>query len=421
MRAVCFVKRLEFEFSGNMFQNAIALGDADNDGEIELTVGNMNGDLAIFKRNQCVQKITGLGMITAIGIGDILNCKSNVLVVISGDGWCHIYLCLHPKTEENQETPSDVKLEPVHIQRIPANTKQILLADIEGDGNVELVMGLTDRVVRSYRWVKSAAGGKLVCLNKWECANQIGTVVLNHGADGSPYLLVAQPGGTFMRIRSYQSPATENGNGDTTEESDRAVSPESAPSHVDYHPLTSSRMRNPNISTEIVGDIEQGSNKSADKGNPYAVATLDGTLMFIQDEEIIWSIQVDHQLFALSKLDITGDGRDEIIACSWDGQTYMLDQEKNSVRFQLEESVSCFCAGLYTLEAGKPPVPCIIYTTFTNKIFVYYDVKLPSMLTKSVITKIKEKGELADLLGDEVVSNKKALQELVSWCLYGHK
>lgn len=80
------------------------------------------------------------------------------------------------------------------------------------------------------------------------------------------------------------------------------------------------------------------------------------------------SIQVDHQLFALSKLDITGDGRDEIIACSWDGQTYILDQEKHSVRFQLEESVSSFCAGLYTLEAGKPPVPCIIYTTFTNKV-----------------------------------------------------
>lgn len=135
MRAVCFVNRLEFEFNGNMFQNAIALGDADNDGEIELTVGNMNGDLALFKRNQCVQKITGLGMITAIGIGDILNCKSNVLVVISGDGWCHIYLCLQPKTEENQETPSDVKLEPVHIQRIPANTKVSCISIIQNVNN----------------------------------------------------------------------------------------------------------------------------------------------------------------------------------------------------------------------------------------------------------------------------------------------
>ncbi|KAG8287732.1 Mitochondrial inner membrane protease subunit 2 [Homalodisca vitripennis] len=48
------------------------------------------------------------------------------------------------------------------------------------------------------------------------------------------------------------------------------------------------------------------------------------------------SYQVDHQLFALSKLVVIGDGRDEIIACSWNGQTYILDQDKHSVRFHLE-------------------------------------------------------------------------------------
>lgn len=63
-------------------------------------------------------------------------------------------------------------------------------------------MGLTDRVVRSYRWSQSVTSGKLVCLNKWECARQIGSVTLNRGPDGVPYLLVAQPGGTFMRIQT---------------------------------------------------------------------------------------------------------------------------------------------------------------------------------------------------------------------------
>lgn len=43
--------------------------------------------------------------------------------------------------------------------------------------------------------------GKLVGLNKWECANQIGSIALHHSWDGKPSLLVAQPGGTFMRIR----------------------------------------------------------------------------------------------------------------------------------------------------------------------------------------------------------------------------
>lgn len=77
------------------------------------------------------------------------------------------------------------------------------MGDIDGDGCTELVMGLTDRVVRSYRWVADSnqpGSGKLIGLHKWECANQIGTVTMNHLPDGTPCLLVAQPGGTLMKI-----------------------------------------------------------------------------------------------------------------------------------------------------------------------------------------------------------------------------
>jgi len=55
----------------------------------------------------------GLGLITAVGVGDILNCGLNAVVVVCGDGWCHIFFC--PKGGN--------KLESVHVQRIPANTK----------------------------------------------------------------------------------------------------------------------------------------------------------------------------------------------------------------------------------------------------------------------------------------------------------
>lgn len=33
--------------------------------------------------------------------------------------------------------------------------KNILLGDVDGDGMVEMVLGLTDRVVRSYRWINN--------------------------------------------------------------------------------------------------------------------------------------------------------------------------------------------------------------------------------------------------------------------------
>ncbi len=62
---------------------------------------------------------------------------------------------------------------------------------------VELVIGLTDRVVRTYQWMNN----KLVGLNKWEFANQIGTVAINDMAHRTPSLLVAHPGGTFIRLK----------------------------------------------------------------------------------------------------------------------------------------------------------------------------------------------------------------------------
>lgn len=55
-----------------------------------------------------------------------------------------------------------------------------MVADVDKDGANEMIIGLTDRVVRSYRWCSNAdlGTGKLVGLNKWECANQIGTIAL---------------------------------------------------------------------------------------------------------------------------------------------------------------------------------------------------------------------------------------------------
>ena len=34
--------------------------------------------------------------------------------------------------------------------------------------------------------------------------------------------------------------------------------------------------------------------------------------------------------------------------CAWDGMTYIVDQQRNSVRFQFEQNVSAFTAGTYS-------------------------------------------------------------------------
>lgn len=76
----------------------------------------------------------------------------------------------------------------------------ILLGDIDSDGLIELVIGLTDRVVRSYRWSQSATAGRLVPLHKWECNDQIGSIILVKDSDSRSCLLVSQPGLTALRI-----------------------------------------------------------------------------------------------------------------------------------------------------------------------------------------------------------------------------
>ncbi len=59
-------------------------------------------------------------------------------------------------------------------QRLPPNVKEALLFDVNNDGLVELVVALTDRVVRTYQWRRAQdGGGFLASLNKWEFGGQV--------------------------------------------------------------------------------------------------------------------------------------------------------------------------------------------------------------------------------------------------------
>lgn len=460
MRAISLVDRLEFDFSGNILRKGLTLGDVDNDGVSELVVGGELGNVSVFKGTKKYAMLTGLSFVSCLCVGDIFNFGKNCLVVITADGWCYVYCVLVSYVTDECEAEDEgsdqvdgqifssesiesersndsavhsvqekerVELKRLHLQRIPANTKDVLLADINGDGLLELVVALTDRVVRSYRWVADEnsvmdgfdnVSGKLVCLNKWECAKQIGSITLHHSSDGVPSLLVAQPGGTFMRIVCHledTSQSLEN----TGEHSDSGSSRTESlvGSRIDYQFLGISRARNQNISTEIVGDlIQRKSPESTKKGRPYSVATLDGTIMLVHDDIITWSIAVDHQIFSLHKMDVTGDGCDNIIACSWDGQTYILDQDKNVVKFQLEESVQAFDCGYYNLHGGVNST-CFVYATFHNKIYLYYDIPLTKMTCKRFEPDLSI---LRDLVNTEDL-DQKSKNELVEYLLYGVK
>ncbi|XP_023015849.2 KICSTOR complex protein ITFG2 [Leptinotarsa decemlineata] len=488
MRAISLVKKIEFEFTGNVARNAVTLGDVDNDGCNELIVGNQNGDIAIFKGKEKLQSISKLGFITCIAVGDVTNQKRNVLTIITADGWCYLYAAPENILDDSVNTLDEsvdqvdgqinstsgtgssenlpigefadlkikkddserVQLICIHMQRIPANCKDIVLGDVDGDGMIEMILGLTDRVVRSYRWVAnpylpalnltdSCLGfepsdkllGKFVALNKWECANQIGSITLHHSLDGKACLLIAQPGGTFMRIKCQSDDSNEQSSMENVYHSNSESSTgEHMSGSVDYQSLGITRMRNQNISTEILGDLRNpqhaDENNPSRNGMPYALATLDGTIILVKDEVILWAIAVDHQIFALTKMDVTGNGSDDIVVCCWDGQTYILDQEKNSLRFHLDEPVQAFASDYYGITTNVPDVTSLVYVTFKNSIVIYYDLPLreltckkfepdPEKLSELFVDGSRSKNDALELVKN---MSKKAKKELVGYILY---
>lgn len=146
MRSLSLVECVEVKFTGKILKEGISLGDCDNDGLFELVVGNTDGDLFIYRGDRCICKANELGTISAIVIGDLLNISRNVVVVITVEGWCHIFDVEYElNMEEIKDDLSSIDasasiadfkvIHPFHSQRIVCNIKGAKLGDINNDGS----------------------------------------------------------------------------------------------------------------------------------------------------------------------------------------------------------------------------------------------------------------------------------------------
>lgn len=409
MRVVSLTNHLQLEFEGNVMKSALCLGDIDNDGLNELVAGNDKGELAIFKgeSSKPLFSAKGLGIITAVAVGDVLNVGRNIMIAITACGQCSFF----DFDKESLEEFSKKGLLPFHTQRIPANVKVAYVGDINGDGFAELIVGLTDRVVRTYRWVSASEVvkvGKLIGLNKWEFAEQIGTITLHKSDDGTPCILVAQPSGTFFTL-NVDSSTQDHPVGLC----DEAINEFLTKLTLNLDPTSSSKLR----SYEICGNIV---NKFADESSApsLAVATLDGILMLVKNGKILWKRTFDHELFAVNCVDLTRDGNEEVVACAWDGNTFVIKHNEESMQFAFPEAVNAFSAGMFGLKGANSP--CLVYVTFNNRIFLYYDVSVPYMTPRTLIETLREHEEylsLVESLG--IGTNDVKLKKLNGALLYG--
>uniref|UniRef100_A0A9L0II43 Integrin alpha FG-GAP repeat containing 2 n=1 Tax=Equus asinus TaxID=9793 RepID=A0A9L0II43_EQUAS len=355
MRSVSYVQRVALEFSGSLFPHAICLGDVDNDTLNELVVGDTSGKLSVYKNDDSRPWLTCScqGMLTCVGVGDVCNKGKNLVVAVSAEGWFHLCDLTPAKALDasgHHETLMGEEQRPVFKQHIPANTKVMLISDIDGDGCCELVVGYTDRVVRAFRWEDLGEGtehltGQLVSLKKWMLEGQVDSLSVTPGPQGVPELMVSQPGCAYAILLCTWNKDT--GRPPTPEEATEGSRETPAARDVVLH-QTSGRIHNKNVSTHLIGNIKRGEGHDPESGGSglFALCTLDGTLKLMEEaDKLLWSVQVDHQLFALEKLDVTGNGHEEVVACAWDGQTYIIDHKRTVVRFQVDENIRAFCAG----------------------------------------------------------------------------
>lgn len=433
MRSLSYVQRVELDFSGSLFPHAVCLGDADNDTLNELVVGDTSGKLYVYKNDEGKPWITRScrGMVTCVGVGDVCNKGKNLVVSVSAEGWFHLFdfspLVMKSETSSYHEVQFGDEQKPLFTQHIPANTKVMIIKDIDGDGKCELVVGYTDRVVRAFRWENSFDSsdqivGQLVLLKKWLLEGQVDSLSVNPGIDGTPDLMVSQPGCAYAILLctwKMDSSSSQEAEGSST------LTSESPARDVILH-QTSGRIHNKNVSTHLIGSIGRGymstigKEDDSPKSGLFALCTLDGTLKLMEGtEKLLWSMQVDHQLFALEKLDVTGNGQEDVVACAWDGQTYIIDHNRTVVRFQVDENVSAFCAGLYACKDGKNS-PCLVYVSFNYKIYVYWRVELERMESTNLAKVLEVNPEFRELLQKLSIdpSDSAAVRDLLHDTLY---
>lgn len=122
-------------------------------------------------------------------------------------------------------------------------------------------------------------------------------------------------------------------------------------------------------------------------------------------------------------MDVLGDCREEVIVCAWDGQTYIVDHDKNVVRYHFHSKVQVtnfvnflrfltflffksFCAGRFSFD-GKNNFPSLVYGDFNGNIWLYYDVRLPFLHASDLISEAEKDEDTLAMFEQFSLKNEK--------------
>ena len=83
-----------------------------------------------------------------------------------------------------------------------------------------------------------------------------------------------------------------------------------------------------------------------------------------------------------------------------------------------KNSVSSFAAGHFSIKLEEKPCPSLVYATFHNKIYVYYNVSLPRITLNTVTDILAANPVFHNEENKKYFAHPSQLREVVSKTLY---
>lgn len=290
MRSVSFVEHIQLPVKGKINPNCMVFEDIDGDDLHELIVCDSVGNVSIYKgsEEQAWYTFSLVRDVSCITAGDFYNNSTNQVLIISNNGDLDI-IEIHTTNSNHLITHL------VRSVKIMPNISHVLLADVKKKNKYQLLASHSDCHVSAYCWENN----ELRMLQIWRLQHFAGNIAIHCGVNQQTSIMVSQPGCSYAVLRTTHWDEDERNDLNTSSGSvaqadvktdDRHVvckptnyNPDiddcpiiCGPEFVEFTPLSSrTRMANPNVTCQLIGDISKSSNLDATVKEPgyFALCT----------------------------------------------------------------------------------------------------------------------------------------------------